>query len=181
MKHRIWMVALALVMAVGTFVGTNTKTASANGNNVHCVKYGETLYGIGAYYGVSAHAIAQYNGIVNVNWIRAGQCLRIPAGWSNGGNNHGQGNMGHGGYDPKPNYGNGNWGGNVGYTPKPGYDHGGYGNSSCANGGYCVKYGDTLWGIAYRHGVSVHSIAKANGIWNYNWIRAGQCLTIPSW
>jgi LysM repeat protein len=48
-------------------------------------------------------------------------------------------------------------------------------------GRYCVSYGDTLYNIGYRHGVSSYAIAKANGIYNANYIRVGQCLTIPRW
>ncbi len=170
MKHRIWIVAMALVFAIGLFAGGTPATASANGGTVHCVKYGETLYGIGAYYGVSAHAIAQHNGIWNVNYIRAGMCLHIPAGWNGG---HGGQPGGHGGWQGGQPGGHGGW---------QGGQPGGHGmNGNCAPGAYCVKYGDTLWGIAYRHGVSVHAVAKANGIWNYNYVRAGQCLVIPRW
>ena len=46
-------------------------------------------------------------------------------------------------------------------------------------GCYCVRPGDTLSGIAWRFGRSVWAIAQANGIWNVNYIRVGQCLIIP--
>jgi N-acetylmuramoyl-L-alanine amidase len=45
--------------------------------------------------------------------------------------------------------------------------------------GYTVRLGDTLSGIASRHGVSVQALIGANGIANPNLIRAGQTLTIP--
>lgn len=45
--------------------------------------------------------------------------------------------------------------------------------------GYRVQFGDTLSGIAWRHGVSLWALAHANGIYNVNYIYAGQCLTIP--
>jgi len=45
---------------------------------VHYVQIGETLYGIGRIYGVSPWAIAQANGIYNLNYIYAGQRLCIP-------------------------------------------------------------------------------------------------------
>lgn len=175
MKHRIWIVAMALVFALGLFAGGAPKTASANnGGTVHCVKYGETLYGIAAYYGTSAQAIAQANGIWNYNYIRAGQFLHIPGGW----------NGGHGGWDGGQPGGHGGWDGD--HDGGKGWDggqaggHGGW-NDGCGAGSHCVKSGETLWGIAYRYGVSVHALAKVNGIWNYNYIRAGQCLRIPGW
>ena len=44
----------------------------------HYVSYGETLSGIAAWYGVSPWAIAQANGLYNLNHIYAGQYLCIP-------------------------------------------------------------------------------------------------------
>ncbi len=44
---------------------------------------------------------------------------------------------------------------------------------------YTVRNGDTLSGIASRHGTSVGAIAQANGIRNPNLIYPGQRLTIP--
>ena len=47
---------------------------------VHVVRYGETLAGIAARYGVSPWAIAQANGLANINRIYVGQSLIIPGG-----------------------------------------------------------------------------------------------------
>lgn len=44
----------------------------------HTVRYGQTLYSIARHYGVSPWAIAQCNGIYNLNRIYAGQRLCIP-------------------------------------------------------------------------------------------------------
>lgn len=44
---------------------------------------------------------------------------------------------------------------------------------------YTIKAGDTLSGIALRHGMSVPSLATVNGINNFNKIIAGQQLLIP--
>ena len=44
---------------------------------------------------------------------------------------------------------------------------------------YTVHWGDTLNSIAWRSGVNVWTIAQANGIYNINWIYAGQALWIP--
>ena len=44
---------------------------------------------------------------------------------------------------------------------------------------YTVQSGDTLGGIAKRFGVTVDSLARANGITNPNLIRVGMKLTIP--
>lgn len=46
-------------------------------------------------------------------------------------------------------------------------------------GTYTVRPGDTLLGIAARHGLSVSQLARANGLrWN-SWVYAGQRLIIP--
>jgi LysM repeat protein len=58
-----------------------------------------------------------------------------------------------------------------------GWGHGqgwGYGQ-----GWYVVRHGDTLSGIAWRHGTSVWAIKQANGIHNADRIYAGQKLRIP--
>lgn len=178
MKSRSLLVALAIVIAGAFFAALPAHQASANGNTVHCVKYGETLYGIGYMYGVSAHAIAQANGLWNPNYIRAGQCLTIPShgyghgGWDGQGEGHGAGNN-HGDGDNCKGCGGQ---GHGGYQHNAGYSYGGH-----HNGMYCVKYGDTLSGIAAMHGVSTYALCQANGLWNPNFIRAGTCLTIPSW
>jgi LysM repeat protein len=52
-------------------------------------------------------------------------------------------------------------------APVPGY------------GWYRVRYGDTLYRIAWRYGVDLWSLARANGIYNLNRIYAGQVLRIP--
>lgn len=52
--------------------------APPSAKRIHRVKYGETLIGIAAHYGVSPWAIAQANGIYNLNRIYAGQRLYIP-------------------------------------------------------------------------------------------------------
>lgn len=47
-------------------------------NQMHYVAWGQTLGEIALYYGVSPYAIAQANGITNLNLIFAGQTLCIP-------------------------------------------------------------------------------------------------------
>ncbi|MBI5034364.1 MAG: LysM peptidoglycan-binding domain-containing protein [Chloroflexi bacterium] len=44
---------------------------------------------------------------------------------------------------------------------------------------YIVRPGDTLFSIAYRHGMSTWAIANANRLWNPNYIYVGQVLVIP--
>jgi LysM repeat protein len=52
------------------------------------------------------------------------------------------------------------------------------GGGSASGGGYTVRPGDTLSGIATRHGVSVQSIVRANGLRNAHAIVAGTKLRI---
>jgi LysM repeat protein len=44
-----------------------------------------------------------------------------------------------------------------------------------------VRWGENLTRIARYYGTTVWAIAQANGIWNINYIRAGQALLIPGW
>lgn len=45
---------------------------------------------------------------------------------------------------------------------------------------YIVQRGDTLSGIAFRFGVSMYELGRANGVFNPNLIFVGQCLIIPA-
>lgn len=51
----------------------------------------------------------------------------------------------------------------------------GYGNTSA----YIVQFGDTLFSIARRYGVSIYALMRANGIYNPNFIFTGMRLFIP--
>jgi LysM repeat protein len=42
-----------------------------------------------------------------------------------------------------------------------------------------VRYGDTLYSIAWRYGTTVWALTVANHLPNPNWIFAGQSLCIP--
>ena len=54
-----------------------------------------------------------------------------------------------------------------------------WGKSDGWQGVYVVRWGDTLSGIAWRFGVNVWTLAKANGIGNPHYIYAGQRLVVP--
>jgi len=116
---------------------------------VYTVRRGDTLASIAATYGVTTNAIAAVNPIANLNVIYAGQLLNVPS-------------LGTGGpivSDPVP-------------TPVTYYP-------TTYNGYYYVHYGDTMLGIAAWFGVDAWTIARANGIYNLNWIYAGLPLYIP--
>jgi LysM repeat protein len=110
----------------------------------HTVRPGETLFCIGRAYGVDPYAIAMKNSIVNPNLIYPGQVLAIP-------------------YVPRllpsgpvcvPQCG--------GPTPV----------TSC-RWYHTVVWGENLYRISLRYGVSMWAIAEAN------YILAGQVLCIP--
>jgi LysM repeat protein len=46
---------------------------------------------------------------------------------------------------------------------------------------HVVRYGDNLTRIAANYGSTVWAIARANGIWNINYIWVGQVLSIPTY
>jgi LysM repeat protein len=54
----------------------------------------------------------------------------------------------------------------------------GGGQTSCV-AYHVVRYGETMYRIAYRYGVSVWQLARANGIYNLNMVYPGQRLCIP--
>jgi len=76
------MTANGLTNANHIYVGQKLKIPSASGSCVryHTVAYGETLSGIAAWYGISAHSLASANNITNYNHIYSGQSLCIPGG-----------------------------------------------------------------------------------------------------
>ncbi|CAG0949268.1 putative cell wall hydrolase LytN [Anaerolineae bacterium] len=125
----------------------------------HFVRYSETLFCIGRAYSVSPWAIATQNGIYYPYWIIPGQKLAIPnVSWQN---------------PPGPvcqrQFNNGTPTPPITSPPPP---------PRC-RATYLVRYGDTLYSIAWRFRTTVSAIATANNLPNPNWIWAGQWLCIP--
>src|SRR5690606_31169302 len=52
-------------------------------------------------------------------------------------------------------------------------------SSGSGGGSYTVKSGDTLYGIARQHGVSLEALQAANGMTGRSSIRPGQKLKLP--
>ncbi len=172
----------------------------ANADDRHTVSPGETLLGIAARYGIDVSAIAERNGINNVNLVVAGQTLLIPgAGGGQGGasappEGHRIG-AGETLTSIAARYGlsiavltelnnlvNPNHivagqllqlPGQGGSTPEP------PATGQGAAGSHTVAAGDTLTSIAARYGVSVSALAAENNISNPNRIITGQQLSIP--
>jgi LysM repeat protein len=149
--RQVVFVVCALI-AVALLTHATALPSSAAGPAYHVVRVGDTLDAIAWRYGTTAWAIARANGIWNPNLIYVGQLLVIP------------------GYvpvpPPVPNPCP--W---PGACPRPIPQP--YGCS------YVVRYGDSLSSIAARYHTDAWTLARANGIFNLNWIYAGQWLKIP--
>lgn len=157
LTSRYAQIGLALIIAVLLLAGVST-SANAAGPTYHTVQKGQTLYSIAQWYGTSVWSISCANGIFNPNYIYAGQVLVIPQGGWHDGCKPGhkpvpQPEPEHVKWHPKP-------------QPKP----------DCY---YTVGWGDHLYRIALRYGVSWTVIAQANDLHNGNYIYAGQVLRVP--
>lgn len=150
---RKFIVLLLIVLgAVVLLTAANpAPTSAAAPVSYYVVRPGDTLSAIAWRYGISTWALARANGIWNPNYIYAGQVLYIPCAgcW----------------YPPYP----------YPYPrPMPGPIPGPI--YRCM---YQVRYGDTMIAIAARLGVDAWTLARFNGIYNLNWIYAGQWLRVP--
>lgn len=130
------IVLLAAMLPSAALAGPAASTNVYSGwgcSTYHYVQPGQTLSGIARWYGVSVQAIAQANGIWNVNYIRSGTwlCIPYPGSYPGGGSTV-----------------------------------------------HVVHYGETLSGIARWYGTTVQCLCNVNGLWNPNYIRAGQRLVI---
>jgi LysM repeat protein len=116
----------------------------------HTVQRGETLFCIGRAYGVDPYAIASKNAIVNPSVIWPGQVLAIPDVPA----------VVASGWVCPAQFG--------GASPPPEcrYYH-------------TVVWGENLYRLSMRYGVTMWAIADANGITDMHYIYAGQVLCIP--
>ena len=155
---RYAQLGLALIIAV-LLIASFTSSAAAAGPVYHTVQWGQTLYSIANHYGTSVWAISCANGLYNPNYVYAGQVLLIPYGGHDGCKpGHKPPDMG--GHGPKE----------VKYHPQP------QPKPHCY---YTVRWGDHLYRIALKYGVSWTVIAQANDLYNGNYIYAGQVLRVP--
>jgi LysM repeat protein len=149
MRQMIFLGAIVLAVLFLTAATPQPTAAAGPGPVYHFVQPGQTLSGIAARYGVSTWSLANANRIWNWNYVYVGQMLVIPY----------AGYSYSGGYYYQPV---------ATYYPRQTY--------GCY---YWVRYGDTMSGIDRRYGGDPWTIARANGIYNLNWIYAGQRLFIP--
>ncbi|MBI5305929.1 MAG: LysM peptidoglycan-binding domain-containing protein [Chloroflexi bacterium] len=153
--RKLLLLSLVAVAVLVVLTAATPNPAGAMGPSYYVVRPGDTLDGIAWRYGVSAWSIARANGIWNPNLIYVGQMLVIS------------------GYAPHPAPNPCPW---PGACPNP-YPRPHPQPYGCS---YVVRWGDTMQGIAWRYGMDVWTLARANGIYNLNWIYAGQWLRIPN-
>ncbi len=197
-KKLRFVLAVLLSLAILSSGFGAVPAATATGGSVHIVRPGETLSYIASRYGVTVPQLVSANHLANPNFIWVGQRILIPGG--SGGSQGSSGSV----YVVRPGdtltiialryrvstqaiasaNGISNWdliyvGQRLripGRNSSPPQSGGGNGGGART---YVVRPGDTLASIAYRYGVSVASIAAANGIVNPSLIYVGQVLAIP--
>ena len=199
--QQLTVIAVVAILAFGAVA----QPAHAQ-NQVHVVRRGETLSSIAARYGTTTQAIVRANGLPNPNYIYAGQRLVIP-GAGNSGTASSSGvsqtytvRRGDTLFSIASRHGTtvaaimqaNRLGSYVIYAGQrlaiPGASSSGTANSSGAVSSgasqagsgqtYTVRRGDTLSGIAARHGTTVAAIMQANSL-RSSLIYAGQRLAIP--
>jgi len=149
--------AFSILAVVLTLLLLTTAAAHARPNEwtticYHTVKPSETIYCIARAYGVAPWAIAAHNGIANPSLVYPGQVLAIP-------NAYAQVPPGRTCASQCPAW--------------PDYP------CTCAYY-HTVISGENLYRISLHYGVNMWHIARCNGIYNLNYIRAGDTLCIPA-
>jgi len=122
---------------------------AASAGGTYVVRPGDTLISIAARHRVTVGDLARANGMHTNSWVYTGQQLKIPGGSS----------------APAPSMPTSP---STPSTP-----------ASSPGGTYVVRPGDSLTGIAVRHGVSVSRLAAVNGLRVNSWVYVGQRLQIP--
>jgi LysM repeat protein len=125
----------------------------------YTIQAGDSLSKIASWYGVSSREIAELNGLKNVNVIKPGQTLVLPA---------------YAKATPKPPPARHT------HKAKPPSEGEASAGVAPAEGGaeYVVKSGDVLSKIASAHGIKTKDLREANNLTSDS-LRVGQKLTIP--
>ena len=147
-----------LLVPGGTDTGSaapTAKTASTATTTTYTVRGGDTLIGIAGRHGTTARALAALNGLDLSKHIHPGQKLRVPT----SGSAAAKAASASATAAPAPSA-----------APAP----------KATTTAYTVRSGDTLSGIAKRHGTTARAIASLNGISLTTHIHPGQKLKIPA-
>jgi LysM repeat protein len=186
--------------------GSPASASTGIASGVYVVRAGDTLVGIAGRHGVSVSQLAAANGIAANAWVYVGQRLKIPGSSSQSsassstggtyvvrpGDSLGSIAARHGITVSQLARANGlhtsSWvysgqrlriPGSAGSSTTGSTSSSTSSSSASSAGTYTVRPGDTLIGIAVRHGVSVSQLAAANGLRTNSWVYSGQRLRIP--
>ncbi len=132
--------------------GPSSSSSSKSGGARITVRAGDTLSHLAVRHGTTVGALASANDLRDTRLIYPGQVLVLPG--SEGAGRTGTGSTGPSTRAPQ--------------TPAP-----------SSGGSVTVRAGDTLSGIAARHGVGVAALAKASGVSTGAFIHPGQVLRLP--
>lgn len=152
MRRALFILTVVLTLFLLTAPAAQAKPDECSIICYHVVRPGETVFCIARAYGVDPWAIVAQNGIVNPNTVYPGTVLAIPNVYAS--------------IPPGPTC-------TPQCPPWPGYP------CTCAFY-HTVVSGENLYRISLLYGVSMWRIAECNGIYNLNYIRAGDVLCIPA-
>lgn len=143
--------------AVGLVCATQLMQPAAAHGHTYVVRADETLSAIALRFHTSPQHLAQLNGVGDPDRLRTGQLLRLP--------------------DERANYG-------PDYEPRVQAARdtrtaSSYRVPRVDASSYLVQPGDSLSAVAQSFGVSIATLAAANGIASPDMLRVGQYLTIP--
>jgi murein DD-endopeptidase MepM/ murein hydrolase activator NlpD len=139
--------------------------AGAGGRTIE-VQEGDSLYGIAKRYGVSISALMDANGLRGGS-IKPGQQLVLPSGTPYGRGVQRSG-VGRGVDSPPPSPPPAAAPAPIAARPPPGW-----------TGSYTMKSGDSLYGIARAHKVSLAELQRVNRITEPTRVRVGHALIVP--
>lgn len=144
--------------ASGKSSSTKRSGSSTGGTRV-TVRHGDTLSHLAVRHGTTVAALAAANDIRNARLIYPGQVLVLPGSTSSSSDRSSSGSSSS--------------------SSSRGSSGSSSSSSSSAGGSVTVRSGDTLSGIAARHGVSIAALAKVNRISASDFIYPGQKLRLP--
>src|SRR5205807_4364718 len=133
----------------------------------HTIQPGESLWSIASQNGLSLRALAAANGLSSISQLRYGRVIAIPSAWAARGAGVSATAGDDGGADGAPDVGATSMAGRVAAPAPP-------------LGGYVVRRGDTLSGIAGSSRVSAAQIAFMNGLRLRAPLRVGTVLKLPT-
>ncbi|MEA2030071.1 MAG: LysM peptidoglycan-binding domain-containing protein [candidate division Zixibacteria bacterium] len=122
-------------------------------NSIYSVRSGDTMWDIAKAFGTTVSALRRNNYVEHGSRIYVGQKLKIPSDAK---------------YFAIKNVKSSTSGG---YAKSDG-------NKKSKSGKYKVRYGDTLWDIARKYGITTSKIRQLNGIGRSSRIYPGQVLTV---